>query len=58
MEKQNLGRVNNYTIRHNLIDPKRPFNSILVNKYRDGKDSVGWHPDNESIFVDGYPILP
>ena len=55
--EQNLGRVNDYAIRHNLIDPKRPFNSILVNKYRDGKDSVGWHPDNESIFVDGYPII-
>ena len=24
------------------------FNSVLVNYYRDGKDSMGWHSDNES----------
>jgi len=23
------------------------FNSVLVNYYRDGKDSMGWHSDNE-----------
>lgn len=23
------------------------FNSALLNQYRDGKDSVGWHRDNE-----------
>jgi alkylated DNA repair dioxygenase AlkB len=23
------------------------FNSVLVNLYRDGRDSVGWHADNE-----------
>lgn len=23
------------------------FNSVLANLYRDGKDSVGWHSDNE-----------
>jgi alkylated DNA repair dioxygenase AlkB len=25
----------------------RPFNSVLLNLYRDGRDSVGWHADNE-----------
>ncbi len=24
-----------------------PFNSVLVNLYRDGNDSVGWHADDE-----------
>jgi alkylated DNA repair dioxygenase AlkB len=23
------------------------FNSVLTNLYRDGRDSVGWHPDND-----------
>ncbi len=23
------------------------FNSLLLNQYRDGKDSIGWHADNE-----------
>ena len=25
------------------------FNSVLVNLYRDGQDSVSWHSDNEAI---------
>jgi alkylated DNA repair dioxygenase AlkB len=25
----------------------QPFNSVLLNLYRDGNDSVGWHSDNE-----------
>ena len=24
-----------------------PFNSVLANLYRDGRDSMGWHADNE-----------
>ena len=24
-----------------------PFNSVLINRYRDGKDSMGWHSDDE-----------
>ena len=24
-----------------------PFNSVLINDYRDGRDSMGWHADNE-----------
>jgi len=26
---------------------KTPFNSVLLNFYRNGKDSMGWHRDNE-----------
>ena len=25
----------------------KPFNSLLLNYYRNGKDSIGWHSDNE-----------
>ncbi|MFN3713182.1 MAG: alpha-ketoglutarate-dependent dioxygenase AlkB family protein [Alcanivoracaceae bacterium] len=25
----------------------KPFNSVLVNLYRDGRDSMGWHADDE-----------
>ena len=27
------------------------FNSLLLNYYRDGKDSIGWHSDNERELV-------
>jgi alkylated DNA repair dioxygenase AlkB len=26
----------------------RPFNSVLANAYRDGRDSMGWHSDDEA----------
>lgn len=26
------------------------FNSCLLNKYRSGEDSVGWHADNEAVY--------
>jgi alkylated DNA repair dioxygenase AlkB len=26
---------------------RQPFNSVLLNLYRDGRDSVSWHADNE-----------
>jgi alkylated DNA repair dioxygenase AlkB len=26
------------------------FNSCLLNLYRDGKDSQGWHADNEAVY--------
>jgi hypothetical protein len=28
-------------------DPYPPFNGVVVNRYRDGSDSVSWHSDNE-----------
>ncbi|SDZ79945.1 DNA-N1-methyladenine dioxygenase [Microbulbifer marinus] len=34
-------------IRSKLNDAGFRFNSVLVNHYRDGKDSMGWHADNE-----------
>ena len=52
-----LHLYNEYGIANNIIDKDRPLNSLLLNKYRDGDDSVGWHPDLESIFEEGYPIL-
>jgi alkylated DNA repair dioxygenase AlkB len=34
-----------------------PFNSVLLNRYRDGSDSIGWHADNEpELGVN--PIVP
>lgn len=32
------------------------FNSVLINKYRDGNDSVAWHSDNEPELGDN-PII-
>ena len=32
------------------------FNSVLLNLYRDGKDSMGWHRDNEPELGD-HPII-
>ena len=26
-----------------------PFNSVLINLYRDGRDSVSWHADDEPV---------
>jgi len=31
---------------------ERSFNSVLLNMYRDGRDSVGWHSDNEASLGD------
>ncbi|WP_372361377.1 alpha-ketoglutarate-dependent dioxygenase AlkB [Xanthomonas sp. NCPPB 1325] len=28
-------------------DTGRPFNSVLVNRYRSGNDAMGWHSDDE-----------
>lgn len=33
-----------------------PFNSALLNLYRDGKDSMGWHRDNEKELGDN-PVI-
>ncbi len=29
------------------FDPSRAFNTVLLNYYRDGSDSMGWHSDDE-----------
>ena len=36
---------------------KRNFNQILVNWYRDGKDNIGFHSDDEDQLVDGAEII-
>ena len=32
------------------------FNSVLLNRYEDGTDSVGWHADNEPEMSSEHPI--
>jgi len=32
------------------------FNSVLLNYYRDGRDSVAWHSDNETV-MGSHPII-
>ena len=35
-------------VRNQLAETiERPFNSVLINLYRDGNDSMGWHSDDE-----------
>jgi len=35
-------------LRHRLQEALRtPFNSVLANRYRDGRDAMDWHSDNE-----------
>jgi alkylated DNA repair dioxygenase AlkB len=33
-----------------------PFNSVLLNRYRDGRDSMGWHSDDERELGDD-PVI-
>lgn len=35
---------------------QQPFNSILINYYRNGHDSMGWHSDNE-VELGLYPTI-
>jgi alkylated DNA repair dioxygenase AlkB len=35
----------------------RSFNSLLLNYYRDGKDSMGWHADDETELGEN-PVVP
>lgn len=36
------------TLRERLTDALQvPFNSVLANRYRDGRDRMGWHSDDE-----------
>ena len=32
------------------------FNSLLLNRYRDGRDRMGWHADDEPELAEGHPI--
>ena len=33
-----------------------PFNSVLANRYRDGRDCMGWHSDNETA-LGAQPVI-
>ena len=33
------------------------FNSALLNLYRDGRDSIGWHSDDETQIASGSPVV-
>uniref|UniRef100_T1J5R8 Fe2OG dioxygenase domain-containing protein n=1 Tax=Strigamia maritima TaxID=126957 RepID=T1J5R8_STRMM len=33
-----------------LMKKEKNFNSVLINHYRDNKDSVDWHSDDETLF--------
>lgn len=36
-------------LRHRVVQAVgQPFNSVLLNYYRDGRDSMGWHSDDEA----------
>lgn len=35
---------------------EREFNSVLANRYRDGRDCMGWHSDNEPE-LGPYPLI-
>ncbi|WP_409525414.1 alpha-ketoglutarate-dependent dioxygenase AlkB family protein [Nitrincola sp. MINF-07-Sa-05] len=35
------------TLRKRLLDLGHDFNCVLINLYRDGNDSMGWHSDDE-----------
>ncbi|WP_316801512.1 alpha-ketoglutarate-dependent dioxygenase AlkB family protein [Pedobacter frigidisoli] len=41
-----------------LVEPVAgiAFNSVLLNYYRDGQDSVAWHSDNETV-MGSHPII-
>ena len=41
----------------NKLMPDYKYNSILITKYRNGTDSLGFHSDNESEIVDGSDIV-
>lgn len=42
----------------NIVEPLAgvTFNSVLLNYYRDGNDSVAWHSDNE-MALGKYPVI-
>jgi alkylated DNA repair dioxygenase AlkB len=42
--------------RHVIAGTKVPFNSVGLNYYRDGRDSVAPHNDHLDTIVDGHPI--
>lgn len=49
-----LLNVNSQEIAEDLVGTT--FNSCLLNLYRDGKDYVGWHADDEKLYGKNAPI--
>jgi len=45
--KQRVEDATPITVYENLFLPTKGYNAVLCNLYRDGKDSVGLHADNE-----------
>ena len=43
-------------IRKRLVDAVGTFNSVLLNVYRDGRDHMGWHSDDEPELGE-YPVI-
>jgi alkylated DNA repair dioxygenase AlkB len=44
-------------LRERLVDAVGvDFNSLLLNRYRDGRDRMGWHADDEPELVADHPI--
>lgn len=43
-----LGAIEGVLFIEHLISSPRYFNSALLNYYRDGKDSISWHSDDET----------
>ena len=41
---------------HVIAFTKVPFNSVGLNRYRDGRDSVAPHNDHLNVLVEGHPI--
>ena len=39
-----------------IEETAHPFNTVLVNLYRDGRDTVGWHADDESELGE-HPVI-
>lgn len=48
-------RLNDLLERFSAVDKSTPtsaFNSVLINRYRNGEDRMGWHCDNEAELGD------
>ncbi len=38
------------------VTPGNRYDGVLVNNYRNGKDSINWHSDDETTLVKGSTI--
>lgn len=51
-----VGELTSMRDRCSALFPDHPFNSVLLNWYRSGDDSIGYHVDNERDLVDNSTI--